>query len=414
MSVPLSEEAARPQPQLEQALGNLHGLSRRLPRADVAQRLLAVEQMARDAVPAMGREIAGAAFLSAFLRRAHLESMLERELPRLDALDRFVSTGPRSELRVFPRGLVCHWIAGNVPLLGVFSWILSAVLGNQNLLRISSRGSDFITPLVHRLALVSEAGAEMAERTLVVRFERDDDASHRRMSEAADVRVAWGGEEAVSAVRSLPASWNCEDLVFGPRRSFAIVEPGAADPKAVGRLAQDIVYFDQLACSSPQVIFLKASAGSEIFRRFVSHLAASVEDGASHFPRHTLDWGETYRIELDRQRAVLEGGEVLRDKLTDWTVASLDRMVGRIGCANRFVQVVPFATYEEVAAQMPENVQTMVVLAGAEASREIAEVLGSVGVCRFPRPGGGNNFEIPWDGLAVTPRLGRWVTRTTS
>jgi hypothetical protein len=33
---------------------------------------------------------------------------------------RFVPTEERKSLRLLPKGVVCHWVAGNVPLLGMF------------------------------------------------------------------------------------------------------------------------------------------------------------------------------------------------------------------------------------------------------------------------------------------------------
>ncbi|MGQ0734196.1 MAG: acyl-CoA reductase, partial [Acidobacteriota bacterium] len=95
---------------------------------------------------------AGLAFAAGFLQARHLEHLISRELPHPDALSRFVCVGERKALRVLPRGLVCHWIAGNVPLLGLFSWALSAVVGNLNVLRPSSRGGDVLTPVLRFLA----------------------------------------------------------------------------------------------------------------------------------------------------------------------------------------------------------------------------------------------------------------------
>ncbi|MFM8289975.1 MAG: acyl-CoA reductase, partial [Planctomycetaceae bacterium] len=56
----------------------------------------------------------GVAFLAAFLQRCSLEGYVQREIPRPESLERFVECGDRKSLRVLPRGLVCHWIAGNV------------------------------------------------------------------------------------------------------------------------------------------------------------------------------------------------------------------------------------------------------------------------------------------------------------
>ncbi|MGE0486826.1 MAG: acyl-CoA reductase [Gammaproteobacteria bacterium] len=411
MSAPLRDVTNGVPPALDAAVAALEPLRRTPPRAPLAARIDAFEALSGSLLGQRDQSIAGSAFLAAFLRRTHIEELLGREITDLGALDRFVAAGPRSELRILPRGAVCQWIAGNVPLLGVFSWALSAIFGNVNLLRVSSRNEDVLSPVVVRVAELSEAGREMAERTRVVAFERDNAPAHAAMSRFADLRVAWGGEEAVSAVRALPARWECDDLVFGPRRSFAVIDPAVADQRTVARLANDIVYFDQLACSSPQVVFVRGGRDDAAVARFVEQLGEALAAGVRQFRRHALDWSETYLIELDRQRAVLEGGAVMRDAATQWTLAVLERPVAQLSCANRFVQVVPFDDLATVAAALPANVQTVVMALPESAAREAAESLGARGVCRFPRPGMGNGFEIPWDGVAVTPRFGHFVTR---
>jgi hypothetical protein len=361
-----------------------------------------------------GGHVAGLAFLAGFLRGSNLASLVAREVPHPDALERFVPAGGRKSLRLVPRGVVCHWIAGNVPLLGMFSWAMSTLAGNVNVVRLSTRQDDVVSPLLDRLARISEGGARVAAETLVVSFDRDDEEAHRRMSEIADVRVAFGGEDAVDAIRALPARWDADTVILGPRVSLAVVDPALVTDRMLSRLVTDIVYFDQLACSSPQRVFLKGRPGEAAFDGFVARFTEAFGRQSQSVPRHALDFGESYRIQLDRARVLIEGGTLHRDSGTSWTVALVDRPLGQVMCANRFVQVVPVDAVETVLPWIPSNVQTVVtVLHGDEASR-FTETAALRGVCRFPRPGEGNGFESPWDGVPLLSRLTRWVIRTDS
>jgi len=355
---------------------------------------------------------AGAAFLAAFLRRSALEHALAREIPEPAALDRFVSVGPRKSLRVLPRGVVAQWIAGNVPLLAMFSWALAALTGNRSVLRLSSRQDDFISPLLARLGGLSEAGASMAADTLVLHFSREDAEAHRAMSASADVRVAWGGMEAVQAIRDLPARWETDTVVLGPRVSLAVVDPVELSDRVLTRLVTDIVFFDQLACSSPQRLFVRGT---------VADAAAVAQRMADEFdrqtrarPRHALDFGETYRIHLDRTRVLLEGGTLLRDDETRWTLALLPEPHDAVACANRFLQVLPFGELDALYEHIPENVQTVVTLLRPDDFAVFTEAAARRGVCRFPRPGEGSHFETPWDGIPLVSRFTRWVLRSDS
>ena len=405
-SVPIDEAATRLRSILSTRLPT--NLSGRLDAFDG----LAQAMLRRD--PVLGDYLArpGVAFLAGFLQRSNLESLLAREFPDPESLQRFVSAGTRKSIRAVPRGLVCHWLAGNVPLLGALSWAISALVGNVNLLRLSSRQDDPIGPLLPVLDRLGETGKQMAAETVVVRFDRDDLKSHQAMSQAADVRLAWGGREAVEAVRSLPSRWECEDLVLGPRTSLAVIDPHLANEATLGRLATDIAMFDQQACSSPQVIYVRGCPGEQAWDSCLDQIVQKLGDAATRFVRHPLDAGETYRISLDRTRLLLGGASLHHDGGTQWTVAVADRANADVRCVNRFVQVVPFQHSDEVIDQLPHGVQTVVTLLDSDDHDHFTESAALRGVCRFPLPGEGNFFESPWDGVPFASRLTRWVTRT--
>jgi acyl-CoA reductase-like NAD-dependent aldehyde dehydrogenase len=352
----------------------------------------------------------GFAFLASFLRPEHLDELIAAELSP-DALTGFVSIGARRELRLVPRGVVCHWVAGNVPLLGMFSWAISALLGNVNVVRVSSRQDDLLTPLLREIGSISDDGRALMQETLVLQFDRDDTASHAAMSAVADVRIAWGGRDAVESVIGLPSEWDCDTIVLGPRVSIAAIDPAHVNTKILSRLASDIVYFDQQACSSPQFVFVKGRAGEQGFEDAVAALSVAVAENVRRFPRHALDFGETYRIALDRARVAITGGVLRLDEGTQWTVAVVERPQPEVRCVNRFVQVVPFESIDEILPWVPRNVQSAIVALGPDDARDFTERAAHRGVCRFPSPGQGNFFETPWDGIALASRLVRWVVR---
>ncbi|NOT27599.1 MAG: hypothetical protein HOP16_16050 [Acidobacteria bacterium] len=372
---------------------------------DLSDRLLAPD------VPMGSLSGAGVPFLAAFLRSSNLEHMVAREVALPESLERFTAVG-RKSLRILPKGLACHWVAGNVPLLGMFSWALSALVGNVNVIRLSSRQEDLVTPLLQLLESASPEGRRLASETLVVFFDRDDAAAHGVMSEAADVRIAWGGKEAIEAIAALPTRWESETIVLGPRVSLAVVDPAHISDRTITRLATDIAYFDQLACSSPHYLFVKNDSGAASFDAFVDRFAAAFDAQARAIPRHPLDLSETYQIHLDRSRVLLDGGTLRRDDETKWTVALLESPSRTLTCANRFLEVVPFASFEEIYPHIPLNVQTIVTSLGTEDTETFTDRAARLGVCRFPSPGEGNHFESPWDGLPMISRLTRWALRT--
>jgi hypothetical protein len=398
---------------LQDMRARLHS-ARTLPYAErlVALNALSDALLSRPAGVPEGMSSLGLPFLAGFLRQVNLEKLVARELPRPEALEHFVPTEERKSLRVLPKGVVCHWVAGNVPLLGMFSWAVSALLGNMNVIRLSTKHDDFVSPLLELLASLSAAGHQLAEETVLVHFDRDNRAAHTQMSEAADVRIAWGGVEAIEAIRTLSSHWECEDIILGPRVSLAVIDPLVATEAMVTRLATDVVYFDQLACTSPQWLFVKGRPGETAFDTFCTQFAAAFGRQALAIPRHPLDFAETYQIQLDRTRLLLEGGALQHDARTQWTLAVVKHPHDRVACTNRFVQIIPFDSLDTVSAYIPRNVQTVITVLSAAESQLFTEDAAHYGVCRFPQPGEGNYFETPWDGIPLVPRLTRWVVRS--
>jgi hypothetical protein len=74
--------------------------------------------------------------------------------------------------------------------------------------------------------------------------------------------------------------------------------------------------------------------------------------------------------------------------------------------------VIPYRDVAEIAAFIPANVQTAVMLLDAGDGERFSELAARRGVCRFPRPGEGNHFDNPWDGVPLMSRLTRWAIRT--
>ena len=231
-------------------------------------------------------------FLPLWLRKTNLQMLARRSLRgQPEALDRFVSLDEKDPLtlRAQPRGLVVHWVAGNVPVLGLLSVVQAMLCKNANLVKVSRRRPGM---LPHLLAALAEAaytnargetlsGRILTDATAVVYADREDHAAACELSQLADVRVAWGGREAVEAIINLPRRYGTEDIIFGPKLSFAIV--GAerlSDRDAASRtaaaIAADACAFDQEGCNSPHTVFVERG-GSVAPAEFARLLGEAME-----------------------------------------------------------------------------------------------------------------------------------------
>jgi hypothetical protein len=214
-------------------------------------------------------------FLQIFSRRL-LRPDLARRFPELGSLGFFLR---RSEIaralsrltegseggiaiRRAPRGLVLHFPPANVDTIFVYSWALSALAGNRNIVRISQRSAGAAQSVIDALNdALAQAHPAVAQTQRMISYERDD-AITAALSAACDLRVIWGGDRSVTEIRKHPIAPLARDLPFPDRSSFAAVSvPGwqAATPEARAGAADgftnDVFWFDQAACSSPRNLF---------------------------------------------------------------------------------------------------------------------------------------------------------------
>ncbi len=200
--------------------------------------------------PAVARRHPELGSLGFFMRPAELHRAVERM--RRD-----------EDTYVFPRGNVFHVPPANVDTIFVYSWALSALAGNHNVVRISSRSAGAAETVLEALNATLDGADPVIGRTQrMVTYGRDD-AVTGALSEWCDLRVIWGGDAAVDTIRKHRLRPSARDLTFPDRTSWAALSvPGwlAASSSeraaAVAGFANDAYWFDQAACSSPRTVFL--------------------------------------------------------------------------------------------------------------------------------------------------------------
>jgi hypothetical protein len=188
--------------------------------------------------------------LGYWMRRANLERLRQDLVRRTgDAL-------------LVPRGTVFHIAPSNVDTIFVYSWFLSLLTGNANIVRLSSKPSpqaDALTGAIGEV-LARPEHADIAARALLVRY-APDDAVSAELSAACDVRVVWGGDNTVRQIRAIPLPPTALEVAFSNKYSLALLHAArwlGADAQTRDGLAaafyNDAYWFDQMACSSPRLV----------------------------------------------------------------------------------------------------------------------------------------------------------------
>ncbi|WP_406640042.1 acyl-CoA reductase [Amycolatopsis sp. WGS_07] len=231
--------------------------------------------------PALARRFPELASLGFFLRKGELAKSLSTLETSGDALR-------------FPRGLVFHVPPANVDTIFVYSWALSALAGNSNVVRVSSRSAGAAEAVLEALNAAMEDVSPETAATIratqrMVTYDRSDEVSGA-LSLAADLRVIWGGDTSVAALRKYPLAPHARDLTFPDRSSFAIAsvrgwqEAAPEQRKAAAEgFYNDSYWFDQAACSSPRAVFWVGDAsGAQVAGQEFRELLAEVLAAKQH------------------------------------------------------------------------------------------------------------------------------------
>jgi hypothetical protein len=341
-----------------------------------------------------------------WLRRAQLARLAAEHARRVAA---------EPEVLRVPVGRVLHMAPSNVDTLFVYSWALAYLCGNANVVRLSQESGPIVEALLRVITAVAVEDAELRGSNRFVTYGHDD-AITAALSAWCSHRVIWGGDEAVASIRPLPLPPHASERVFGSKYSFAVIDAAryqtASDAERAGVASgffNDLFWFDQMACSSPHVVFWIGAppVAEAAAREFERSLQGEVErrrfepSASSAVHRRTYAFGLAASTDV---QVVLEHpgfvGVHVRDR------AALDKDV----CGGGLFRHVPIARLDEVRAFVDEGDQTLTHW-GVEAAalQGLAADAGARGLDRLVPIGEALAFDVVWDGFDLMDDMLRRV-----
>lgn len=314
---------------------------------------------------------------------------------------------------VAPRGVALHLPPTNVDTLFVYSWAISVLAGNCNIVRLPSIMSSDTQWLVNLVGSVIEENGQ-SDRHLFLQYDVGG-ALERSLASCADLRMIWGGDAKVLQANTVPIRPDGLSIGFPNRRSFAIISTThyrAADEQARAQLVQnffnDLYWFDQMGCGSPRVLFWLGEPGdlrSDFFDR-LDNLARArgvevplgvaiaklnegmnllAEDYATRF-EHKSNRLDLVHLKEDQPKPISsQGGGFLAHR----TIEALGDVVGYV---DRTTQTI-----------------THFGLANAQL-RDLALQLAGRGAYRLVPVGDALKFDPDWDGVRLFSHMTRVVT----
>jgi hypothetical protein len=316
-----------------------------------------------------------------------------------------------------PRGLVFHVPPANVDTIFVYSWFISALAGNRNIVRVSPRRSEIVEIICRVLReSLERAAPPVRSSAIVIQYghEREITAA---ISAASDVRVIWGGDETVRTIRCVPLPPHAKELTFPDRYSLAALRARAfldlaADSRAdlAKRFFNDTFWFDQMACSSPRLVVWCGPA---------DECAAAGHEFASLVEQQIADKG--YAVEIGARlnkftfacRAIVDGGVTsLKSYGSELTLLQLEKLAGlkREHCGAGLLFHFYTLDLESLAPFIERRDQTLTHFGFSAAElRRFACLLNGRGLDRMVPMGQALTFNRFWDGYDLLREMLRSV-----
>jgi hypothetical protein len=345
--------------------------------------------------------------LAFFLRRAAVTRLAED----FAALERV------TRLRA-PLGLAFHVAPTNVDTVFAYSLVLSLLVGNRNVVRLSRNAGPEALLLVDLIADVLERPeyAPLRAETAIVSYGHEAEPT-AAASLHADVRVIWGGDETVATIRAVPLAPGAREITFPDRFSFAAVDANAyarasdGERRGVARgLFVDAYPFDQRGCSSPRMVVIVGpghavdATGHELF----ADLAAEISERGYELDTSAVLAKETfaYGAVVDRpvEELVRHGNE-----LTVLRLRSLDGFDRTHPGAGLFF-AAGVSELGELAGFVTKKDQTLSAWGfEPDALDRFAGTLGGRGLDRIVPFGEALAFSRFWDGHDMLADLTRTI-----
>lgn len=313
---------------------------------------------------------------------------------------------------VLGRGLAFHVAPSNVDSVFMYSWLLSLLAGNVNVVRVSQKASAAQSYLITVLAqtLAEEVGMPVRGRIVLLTYPHDD-AITGVLSEACQLRVVWGGDATVRALRAVPLRPTATEICFPDRFSVCAIEAeallaldGQALAQLVSRFYNDAFWFAQQACSSPRLVAWVgsperiAAARSRFWPALEKELVQRQPENSEAMCMARVAASFEYAgAALARPDAAagLTSGQPLRLTLE----RPLNEAVKALHCGNGLFLELHLPELVELAAQLSDKEQTLAVHGFTRTQLQtLALALPARAVDRIAPIGEALTFAPVWDG----------------
>ncbi len=319
-----------------------------------------------------------------------------------------------------PRGLVFHVAPSNVDTIFIYSLVISLLMGNKNLVRLSSKSSEQQQLILQVLNQVLSALPDnpVSQSLMVITYPHDEQIS-RTLSARCDARMLWGGDQTVGYFSGLPVQPTALDIKFANKYSLALLSAEAvlaADETEFSRLVRafvnDTYLFGQQACSSPRSVCWLGN--NNIVNLATARFWPAVSAAVSQYP-HGLNAADFMQKLVFVAEHAVGYQSVLNPVDSDLTLTVLNTALNglidsRDHCGRGTFLQSAVTQLTDLNDVLHRGVQTMTYFGIPASDLRQWLAAGVAGLDRLVPVGQGLDFDYIWDGVDLFSSLSRFVT----
>lgn len=309
-----------------------------------------------------------------------------------------------------PLGLVVHFTPKNVDTMFIYSWVCGLLMGNRNIVRVATQITKSQAQLfnaINQLFACSEFEI-IGELNIFIRYEKTSHWS-KTISEYADARVMWGGDDSVQSIRQLPTKPRAREISFADRYSVAAINSERLTDDETSQVAKqlwdDTKLFMQQACSSPRVLFWQGNTTDfEHFKRSLAQVAEFDSVAQQQLRNEQL---------VSAQSTIAANGGDYEFCNALCLIKPNKHQLKDLDVHSGFYTliVVNVSSLNEVAEYLHEKVQTLTYAGFTDQEKlQFVEDLPINGVDRIVPIGQALDFDTTWDGFNLLESLSRHVS----
>tara|TARA_B100000989_G_C19525226_1_gene466462 strand:+ start:2023 stop:3288 length:1266 start_codon:yes stop_codon:yes gene_type:complete len=320
-----------------------------------------------------------------------------------------------------PLGTALHWLAGNVPVISLISLFQGILTKNKNIIKVSKMYQNLIPKIFFDLKKnikLKNKSKKTFQRIIssiyILYVDHNDHEKLQYISKNVDLRIIWGGKEAVTKILNLQKKINCRDIVFGPKVSMAYISKNQLKNKNelsdfASKFTRDVFNFDQLGCNSPHNLFIQ-KGGKFSIKEIAKELSICFQKNISNKKISSSAVNKYNTLIKKFLHLSQKSNKLIASENHEWNIFINKDAEVEDPIYNRSIFISSVKDVKNLLGALPQNVQSFGLHVKDNERFEIIERLADLGIDRFPEIGKMSFYNNPWDGFLPMQNMVRWVS----